>query len=116
MAKLWEYQHVSDYLRFIKKAQAFFQANPDGQIKIFWSSRELDQEGFKKEFRKALDIRINLKGGMAQGSRKYSDQYQVSLMRDARSIREWSSRRVICYYLGTKELKKKYAHILIRED
>src|SRR5208282_139127 len=65
----WRYQHVHDYLGFIKPRLRAISAGENGASARIWL----------RDFRHALDRRINLKTGTVQSWRKLCDSYQERL-------------------------------------
>lgn len=83
------YPEPGKYLAFARRCFDITEAG--GSVRIFWNGEHLDYAGWRQEFRKALQARINLKARMLgelppETGRKHDPNYQAGLMRDARRI------------------------------
>jgi hypothetical protein len=88
----------------------------DGAVRLEWGGREYDAEGWRRQFRKALDRRINLKAGPEPPWRKLDPDYQRQLERDCRAIRDNRQRRIALHQIATPELKRRFGHLISRWD
>lgn len=114
MSAMWEYDHVHEYLTFCR--WAFARTAAGHAVSLSWAGKELDAEGWRRAFRKALDRRINLKSAPEPCWRKLDDRYQVELARDCRAIRDHATKRVAVHQITTPELRRRFGHIVSRWD
>jgi hypothetical protein len=120
--RAWRYEHVHEYLEICKKALAVTRAG--GLVRLRWNEEALDLAGWQREFRKALDRRINLKADQAAGGRpawrKLQPEYQRELRNDGRWINECARRgwrlRPPMNRFGTPEMQARYGRVLERGD
>lgn len=109
-ARVWRYADAGPgwhgrYVRTYLAALARLFADPSARVRMNWASPDLDAEGLRLEFRKALRRRIYLKVPRAPG-RKEAPQYQIELERDARDV----NARVRLYSLRTAEARARFPH------
>lgn len=109
------YPQPGAYVQAWKRANEVTAAG--GTVRVSWAGRDLDAHGWRREVRRALDRRINERGGLDQTGRKWDERYQVGLERDARALRDRLMRRVRVYQFETPELRERFGHLLAdRED
>lgn len=65
-----------------------------------------------RRFRRALDRRINSRGGHEE----FNDPLPVGLVRDAHRLDDIRQRRVRVYQLETPRLARRFAHLLASSD
>lgn len=63
-------------------------------VRFFWGSADLNAEGFTRAMRRALDLRINARGGPEPKWRKLDDLYQTELQRDSADLRRLRTSRI----------------------
>lgn len=130
--KGWDYQHVSEYLGWAKPRLAAIRAGENSGKAKEWL----------REFLKALHTRINRKAMLPveantrryqsgptyrapdghlftranesrwTGWRKLDCDYQISLWRDSRKVREIATSRVRHYQFETVEARSRFSHLL----
>ena len=110
----WKYRHVHDYLTWYRKARAHTEGG--GTMQTNWAGPTLDADGFREEFRKALDNRINLKVGPYPTGRKYDSDYQAACWQDSNDLRAHLQRRVRIYQWRTAECRARFSGLLARYD
>lgn len=106
----WTYRHVGEILAFYRRAREITEAG--GTVRLERFGREYDADGWRRQFRAALDRRINLKAGPYPTGRKWDDDYQRNLERDCRAIRDKVRRRVALHQLVTSELRRRFGHLI----
>lgn len=106
----WTYRDAGLMLRFYR--WAFAETTAGRRVQMSWCGRSLDADGWRREFRRALDHRINLKTGPYPSWRKLDDNYQRNLERDARAIRDRAQRRAALHQLSTPELRRRFEHLI----
>ncbi len=111
---IWTYRDPGLMLAFYRKAFAITAAG--GTVRLSWAGRDLDAAGWRKNFRDALDRRINLKMGPPPPWRKLDGLYQTNMERDARAIHAYRQQRVRFYHIATPELRKRFGHLMARHD
>ncbi len=110
----WHYRNAGDYLAIVRRIRAALDAGT--LVQLSWSGPQLNQEGWQREFHKALDERINLKVGQPLHWRKLAHTYQIELFRDQRKLREIMLQRIRHYQFATDEVHKRYGHRLAPYD
>ncbi len=110
----WHYRNAGDYLAIVRRIRAALDAGT--LVQLSWSGPQLNQEGWQREFHKALDERINLKVGPPPRWRKLASTYQTELFRDQGKLREITLQRIRHYQFATDEVRKRYHHRLARYD
>jgi hypothetical protein len=106
----WQYRYVSEMLAFYRRAREITEAG--GTIRLEWGGRSYDAEGWHRQFRAALDRRINLKAGPPPEWRKLDDHYQVEMIRDCQAIRDNQQRRAALHQIITPELRRRFGHLI----
>jgi hypothetical protein len=106
----WQYRYVSEILAFYRRAREITEAG--GTIRLSWAGRDYDAEGWRRQFRVALDRRINLKAGPEPQWRKLGDLYQTELRRDADNIRRHHTQRLAIQQIMTPELRRRFGHLI----
>lgn len=101
------YRHVSTYLTYIRPR---LEALRSPEI-----SRDAMAGDWLRNFRKALQLRITLKGLPPRG-RKWDSTYQTELYRDCRSIRDNRQRCIRLHQIMTPELRDRFAHLVSERD
>lgn len=86
-------------------------------FRIWWGAHNCTGEEFTGRLRSIVDYQINLRGGLLQPSngphwRKLERDYQDQLASDARAIRDHYQRRTMLHWLGTRELRRRYAPLM----
>lgn len=66
----------------------------------------------RREFRRALDARINARGGLDAAN----DPIPVELVRDARRLDEIRRMRIRHYHFETPLCQRRFGHLLARHD
>jgi hypothetical protein len=77
-----------------------------------WSTVHKAPESFQAELRRAIDTRINLRGGEAPKGRKDSLDYEAQARRDQGRIHDKLRRRARVYQFETAEARRRYGHLL----
>ncbi len=107
------YQHVGAYLALCRRALAF--TNAGGRIRLFWNGDYLDLADWHREFRRALDCRINAKAGGLPNGRRWQETFQTELIRDRRWLQEMSASswrlRAIPRF-GTDVVQRRFGHLI----
>lgn len=114
--RVWRYADAGPgwhgwYVRTYRAALAHLEANPDARVRMNWAGRDLDREGLRAEFRKALRRRVYLKVPRAPG-RKEAPDHVRDLERDARALADRLNRRIALHSLATPEARARFAHLL----
>lgn len=107
------YPSPGPYLRCVQQADRVTAAG--GKVQLFRGGPELDAAEWKREKERALDARINAKGGIEGRGRKWSWEYQTDLMRDARALHDWLQKRIIVRRLNTPALNARFKHLLYKD-
>ena len=120
-----EETQVIPFIRNLPEAGAYVRAwkrgkritAEGGRFAMDWAGSDLTADQFNRKMRGYLDARINLRGGqMSLGgpllARKGTAEYQISLWRDCRAVRDILTRRLRVYQLETPEMRKRYGHLL----
>lgn len=107
----WRYRDPATYLNLVRCDR---QALAEGKrVRLHWTDHDgMDATQFRAEFLAALDKRISLKAGPSPSWRKLDSLYQTELSRDWQAIEEKIRRRVRLTYLGTPELRRRFAHLI----
>ena len=110
----WTYQHVGTMLRFYRWAFAETAAGRTIALSRAgqYEGRGFDAEGWRRQFRRALDRRINLKAGPVPAWRKLGEIYQTELRRDADNIRRHHTHRLAIHQIMTPELRRRFGHLI----
>lgn len=106
----WQYRYVSEMLALYRRAREITEAG--GTVRLSWAGRDYDAEGWRRQFRVALDRRINLKVGPLPPWRKLDSLYQTELRRDCRRIRDASQHRAALHQIMTPELRRRFGHLV----
>lgn len=104
------YPKAAAYLGWVKRC--FAETKAGRRVQTNWAGPALTHEAFREEFLKALHKRIQQKGNTEPKGRKTSSEYQINLMRDRQSIAAKQGSRIRMYYIGTPELKRRFAHLI----
>jgi hypothetical protein len=114
------YSQPGDYLRFCKTA--FHHLNEPGSrtVKISWDAEPMDLSEFRKDFREALNRRINSKGL----DERYFREERIRLWRDQQRLNTWLTKpyhqRKTQFGLRfeTRYVRDRYPHIeqAMKED
>jgi hypothetical protein len=112
MAAAWHYDHVSEYLAFVRRA--FAVTTQGGTVRTSWCGGELDAAAWRRSFRDALERRITLKGGAPPAWRRLDDQHQTDLQRDARDLERLLRHRIRPAWRRwrTREVQARFGHLL----
>lgn len=114
-ADRWTYRHVSAMLAFYR--WAFAETAGGREIALSragqYEGRGYDAEGWRREFRRALDERINLKAAPPPPWRKLDGLYQTELRRDCQRIRDNRQRRIALHQITTPELRRRFGHLIM---
>ena len=79
------------YAQAMRNLRDFAKSNPSGQVKLSWCDTR-DVKGAIVEMRKALNLRINARGGLPT---RWDDDLYASWKRDQRAIEDCRLRRII---------------------
>jgi hypothetical protein len=121
--KLWNYGHVSGYLRWAKAA--FALVNAGGQVSIRRWDDPIGLDEFRRKFCEALNNRINLKGGRdlrnvlnhrGRRARKFDQDYETGFYRDQRRVRDIILTRLRVYQFETREVRARFGHLLATHE
>jgi hypothetical protein len=83
----------------------------DGQVSVDWMGpRPVAQ--VRRDFRLALDRRINLRGGMPEAN----VPIDIGLVRDAYRLDDILKRRVRVYQFESELARKRFGHLLASHD
>lgn len=105
----WEYKHVKEYLILVKRVKKAFD---DGyEVKLTWHEDAVDVISWRKEFVKALDARIKLKGNISLSGKKFESMYQTGLVRDKRRLEDIRN-GVRVYQFESGIVKKRFGNLL----
>jgi len=117
MSQRNRYPHYPEFSWYLERVLwAFRTTRAGGKIQLTWCSPELDAEGWRDEFQAALDRRISGRMPHEQrGGRKFSDEYQTNIMRDAHDL-ALRAAGVRVYSLRTPELRTRLRHLLSSYD
>lgn len=115
----WRYSSKPDYVRPMVGVyrEAFKVLHSGGMVRMErWTGRTLDLAGFRAEFIRALNRRINAKVCDRPRGRKDCQEYQIALYRDSRRVRDCLARRVIVRQFETAEARQRFSHLLTTEN
>lgn len=114
----WHYRDAGLMLRFYR--WAFAETAAGRQIALSragqYEGRGYDAESWRREFRRALDERINLKAGPPPRWRKLGSVYQTELRRDCWAIRDNRQKRIALRQIITPDLRRRFGHLISRWD
>ena len=79
------------YAQAMRNLRDFAKRNPSGQVKISWCDTR-DVKGAVVETRKALNLRINARGGLPT---RWDDDLQDRWKRDKRAIEDYRLHRIV---------------------
>ena len=113
MIEKWTYPFVKEHLRFVRKAFEITCAG--GRIKIRWSDNPMDLKAWRKKFIDALDRRITKYGGLGGRGRKFDPDWQLWMRRDRHRLED-IRKRIRVYQFETREMQRRYGHLLARRD
>ncbi len=82
-------------------------------VRTWWGCTGLTGDAFRNWFRERLDAKINREDGRRW--RRLSAEYQTSLMRDAKRVREIVLQRIIHRQFETDIFKARFSHLLSKE-
>ncbi len=85
-----QYPTPGVYLAIVRRADAIVAAG--GKVRTFWCNAELDAAGWQLEKMKALNRRINAKGGIDVPN---DSDYEAALYRDKRAGEDYRLRRIV---------------------
>src|SRR5690606_21531329 len=113
---VWEpFRHCAKRGRFVRewraRVDAYFRENPDGTAETR-PGRFQTLAQWRRECLDALDARINQTVRPGFEGRKCDPDYQRSLYRDARRVRERLTARVVVHQFETAEARARLAHLL----
>lgn len=108
----WNYKYVGTMARAYRKAFDHLKADPENTVVMRRYDKPMNLEEFRREFLKALDRRINLKGEVEPKGRKTDYDYEWRLRRDARAIFDRNTKRIRIYQFETEEARKRFSHLL----
>lgn len=114
--EVWRYREPGAYLALIRKARA---ALAEGRlVRIRWTDEPLDAEGFRREFVRALNRRIDLKVTNRPRGRRHGDDYQRGLIQDCMAARAAARRSgpVRVYQFNTELVRRRCGHLLSARD
>lgn len=98
------------YYRWVRDVQA--NLTNGTKVQTTWGGQAHTPETFRAELWKAIEKRINLRGGGLPAGRKWSMDYYYTAFRDSRRIRDKVQRRIAVYQFETKEARRRFAHLL----
>lgn len=110
--------HISElpakgaYARFLRQLRA---ADPDAWAidpMADWARVRRPVREIHAAARRALDYRINSRGGRAEDS----EPIDIDLQRDARDLDDILRRRVRVYQFRTPMMRARFGHLLARRD
>ena len=104
------YPNAAAYLGWVKRC--FAETKAGRRVQTNWAGPELNHEGFQQEFLRALHRRIQRNSKIEPRGRKTDQMYQTQLFRDRQAIDDKRNRRIRMYYIGTPELKKRFAQLI----
>lgn len=79
------------YAQAMRNLRDFAKSNPSGQVKMSWCDTR-DVKGAIAAMRKALNLRVNARGGLPT---RWDDDLHARWKRDQRAIEDYRLRRVI---------------------
>ena len=100
---------LADYMKIVKAAKQHPTAKFPRSFAAWW---ECDGNKILREYHKMLQDVINRHDPAYGKGRKWKEQYQDGLMRDARRLMEKRQRRVSMYCLDTPELRRRFGHLI----
>lgn len=106
----WNYREPGKYLQPIRKG--FEHCKAGGRVSIRWSDGGMSLAEYRRDFVRAMHRRINGKTGQLPGWRKLEPEYQTSLVRDSRAIRDRLTRRIRMQRLETPEARQRFGHLI----
>lgn len=116
------YAFVTDYLKWVKENNRLTSGG--GRVRISWSGEPLDHSAWRREFRRALNRRINTKGAeegrgnpIARG--RHADWFFGNadcFVRDQRRLDDILRRRVRHYQFESRAVRERFSHLLSRYD
>lgn len=98
------------YYRWVREVQA--QLASGVKVRTAWSGEAHTPESFRAELWKAIERRINERGGGLPNGRKWSMDYHWAAWRDSRRIRDHKERRVAIHQFETTEARERLGHLL----
>ena len=109
------YKEPGTYLALVRAADSALNAGK--RVRLHWSSKSLDRAGWIREFRAALNKRINAKTRAASLGRKDSDDYLASARRDQRRLHDKlvDRVRVSMPRFETDEVQRRFGHLIEEE-
>jgi hypothetical protein len=87
-------------------------ATPDTNFNMGWPSLQMSRDTVLRDFRNALDRRINERASLIPSGRKHQEMYQTNLMRDAYDLASHLTQRVRIYHFRSPEVHKRFHHLL----
>ncbi len=114
----WAYDFVHDYLSWCKPRLTHCRTYPEGSVRMSWPLGIVSVDDWRRRFRQALNLRINLKAGHDPDlrGRKADYDYQWRLRRDSDRVRANLTGRVIVRQFETVEARERFAHLLFTDD
>lgn len=105
------YPMAGQYLAAVRRAFAITQAG--GRVRLFWSSPDLDAEGWTREFCAALDRRISRELPWYGLGRKWDPDWQRHARFDAERINAIGRerRRVYATEITTDDWRRRFADL-----
>lgn len=100
---------LADYMKIVKAAKQHPTAKFPRSFAAWW---ECDGNNILREYHKMLQDVINRHDPAYGKGRKWKEQYQDGLMRDARRLKEKRQARVRMYSLDTPELRRRFGHLI----
>ena len=114
------YPHAGWYLG--KWRDAYRRCDAGERLRLTWAGEEHDAVSIRREFRAALERRINSKAALQSGqaeptSGKHDPQYQADLRADVHELRRLVQHRVLppMYRWRTALVQRRYGPLLDRE-
>lgn len=84
----------------------------DGRVNVSWDRSCEPVADVKRDFRRALDKRINLRGGMPEAN----VPIDINLVRDARALDDRLVRRIRVYRFDSPKMNRRFGHLLASRD
>lgn len=98
------------YYRWLREVQRQLAAGV--RVRTTWSGEAHTPTTFRAELWRAIERRINERGGGLPAGRKWSNAYYWQAWRDSRRIQDRVLRRVRIYQFETPEAHRRFGHLL----
>lgn len=97
---------------YAKAWKRVLDAPPESNFNMGWPRLSVPRNTVLRDFRNALDLRINERAGLIPSGRKHQEMYQTNLMRDAHDLASHLTQRVRIYQFRCPEIHKRFHHLL----